>query len=558
MDLLPGTCMNSVLHPTTGQFDLPLASPAFISYRLRAPGPRLQMRPTLNGSSEWIQQACSDFEQATGVPMEHAESDQSVALHGQTDCLWSRELEREDDHLGQLRIRQSMISLATVDPQVILRMADIVGDLLTNALIENRRNHEYTEMVSELIDAASQSASDPNPIEAINRLLRTALELTSFRSVGFFLLSPDASELKLKASMSIDAGRIPFPLRKVEDAPYDFRVLQQSQVTLNSETGSSELIWMPPGARIGLGLPVTSGEKPLGTLWFFDRRQRKISDRETAVIGSISSQIAASLDRAVLQRGNRRSEQIQKELEQVGASEEVIANSKFDLPDGLDVDGFCSSRFEIGGDFFDAVRIDSNRVMIAIADACGHSIPAAMISSVTRGAFRSVVRSLPIERVRTEVVLSELNEVIYDLVPMGRFVTMLLLLIDTRTGMMQISSAGHPPPLRVSSSGKTSSITGSQDLMLGAIPQHDYQRVNYQLSSGDFLVLFTDGITEAQNARRSMFRDEGIEAVVRDQSWSSSSDVVDAVNRKMERHTGTANQADDRTLVVLRYTQPED
>lgn len=511
------------------------------------------MRPTSTSANDWISDTCLRFERATGVRLIHQSVTEFQEQTEPDDLAWSRAIRDHGLDFGRLMIAPDTLPADADRAELVCRLADVVVELLGRSLCETERLAYYSEMLCELVDVASHAAINTNPVQAINRLLQTALQLTKYRSIAFFLLNPGSSELRLKASLTLDTGHIPGPVRNLDDATYDLAALEQKRTTIRRHSSEAEAQWLPSDARMGMVLAVSSEDTPLGTLWAYDRRDRVVTSQDVAILASIARQIAAVLDRLVLKRESRQKQQLDRELGVASVSSAQFHNDDFNLPDGIDVSGYCDNRHEIGGDFVELLELDQERMLVAVADACGNSIPAAIVSSTTRGALRSLVHTRRDSELSTGELMAELNLVVHDLMPVGKFITMLLGLIDLKNRTFLLTNAGHPPPIIVSRTGQTKPLIASHGLMLGAIGSADYEETLVTYEPGDSLILFTDGITEAQCSRRTMFRDAGIDDVIRNREWDSAEQIVEAITDSLDEHRGRSREQDDQTLIVIRF-----
>lgn len=158
---------------------------------------------------------------------------------------------------------------------------------------------------------------------------------------------------------------------------------------------------------------------------------------------------------------------------------------------------------QVAGDIYDFMELDETRLAILIADVSGHGVPAALIASMVKGAFRAQNDVLD----RPDLVLTGMNRILTGGLE-ANFVTASCVFIDTRRGILRSSSAGHPPMLRRSAAMPDYEETGCNGLILGQFPDAAYEFQELSLTPGDRLILYTDGITEAENTNEEQFGDE--------------------------------------------------
>lgn len=199
----------------------------------------------------------------------------------------------------------------------------------------------------------------------------------------------------------------------------------------------------------------------------------------------------------------------------------------------------------VAGDFYEFVPVDRNRVGFLVADVSGHGVPAALIASMIKVAMQSVV-SRPEDPAE---VLRGLNRSVGRQLR-GQFVTAAYLWLDTETHKAAYSAAGHPPLLRWRE-GKLEGIE-SNGLLFGFTPDSDFPVRNLELKPGDRFLLYTDGITDPENAHGDSFGDCKLEQIVRENQAGEPSELSNQLLSEISRwQPAAATQQDDITLIVI-------
>ena len=221
----------------------------------------------------------------------------------------------------------------------------------------------------------------------------------------------------------------------------------------------------------------------------------------------------------------------------------------------FDIAGRNQSMESVGGDLFDFSPITDKILGLAIADASGHGLPAALqVRDIYTGLRMGLGRDFKIVR-----TVERLNNIISTSTLTSRFVSMFYGELELNGGFIGVN-AGHPPPFHLSAKGKTTFLDAGGPV-LGPLPNASYDRSFVQMKPGDLLVLYTDGITEtlraSQDSQESDDREEyGVERlleVARSQQGRSAEDVIEAIFQSLEEWSGGAPAQDDCTLVVVVY-----
>jgi phosphoserine phosphatase RsbU/P len=199
----------------------------------------------------------------------------------------------------------------------------------------------------------------------------------------------------------------------------------------------------------------------------------------------------------------------------------------------------------VAGDFYEFVPVDGKRAGFLVADVTGHGVPAALIASMIKVAMKSVVSCAHEPR----QVLRGLNGILYGQ-PRDQLVSAAYLWLDIENRKALYSAAGHPPLLRWREA-KLERIE-SNGLLFGVNPEADYPVCDLSIQSGDRFLLYTDGVTEPQNASGDSFGDRRLEQVVRDNQSRLPSELSEQLLSEIRVwQSASVAQQDDITLIVI-------
>ena len=219
-----------------------------------------------------------------------------------------------------------------------------------------------------------------------------------------------------------------------------------------------------------------------------------------------------------------------------------------DIADKIDIAALMTPAKDVGGDFYDFFRIDDQRIGFVIADVSGKGIPAAIFMAVSR----TLIRATGIRGGSPAECITYSNKLLAAESVDCMFVTVFYGIMDITTGEISYCNAGHNPPYVIKNGGEVSPLPMSQDPMAGAIEGLDYHVASLQLNHGDTLVLFTDGVTEAMNAKFEEFGDQRLEQALKGLKQGSCQQAVEAVKADVAAFTDGAEQSDDITILALK------
>ena len=203
----------------------------------------------------------------------------------------------------------------------------------------------------------------------------------------------------------------------------------------------------------------------------------------------------------------------------------------------------------VGGDFYDFFFVDDHHLAFAIGDVTGKGVPAAIFMAVSR----TMLRATGARGLATDACLSLVNDALYAESIASMFVTCFYGVLDTRTGTVEYTNAGHNPPYLLGHDGRVTATPAIGGLFLGAFDKARYQRTTVQLEPGDSLVLFTDGISEAVNADDQQYGEPRLEACLAPLAGAAADQVVASVVADVDAFSAGAAQADDMTMMCLTF-----
>ena len=204
---------------------------------------------------------------------------------------------------------------------------------------------------------------------------------------------------------------------------------------------------------------------------------------------------------------------------------------------------------EVGGDFYDFYLTDGNTLNFLVADVSGKGIPAAMFMMRAKTELKTLTEAgMSIDEVftRGNAALCEGNDA-------GMFVTAWQGGINLKNGLVQFANAGHNPPIVRHGDGKFEYLKSRAGFVLAGMDGVKYKPRELQLQPGDILYMYTDGVTEATNARNELYGEDRLLAIANSREFTDMQDLCRAIKADVDAFVGEAPQFDDITMVALRY-----
>ena len=252
------------------------------------------------------------------------------------------------------------------------------------------------------------------------------------------------------------------------------------------------------------------------------------------------------------QREHLQLESIQSDLAVAGEIQKAILPCRFPpFPEITDLDIYASMTpaKEIGGDFYDFFRLDDDRIGLVIADVSGKGVPAALFMAVSN----TLLRSIALTKDNSRECIEELNRLICRVNVNSMFVTVFYGILNHRTGELDYTNGGHNPAYILrGKNGELERLGRFPNLVVGGFEDFSYKSESAQLNPGDSLFLYTDGITEAFDAKEQPFGDERLEDSLVELYHDDAKTIIEGVYADLGDFIGDTTQSDDITMVVVK------
>jgi sigma-B regulation protein RsbU (phosphoserine phosphatase) len=303
-----------------------------------------------------------------------------------------------------------------------------------------------------------------------------------------------------------------------------------------------------------VAVPITGAAGIIAVLVAADRESRDGSigafeDNELRLLSLFASQVGIAMENARLHREALEKQAMERELELAATIQRDILPKKIPDVAGVEIATFSKPARQVGGDYHAFFEREGVLTMI-VADVAGKSIPAALLVS----ALHAAMHLLFAEGRELGDIATELNRHIHQWSAENKFVTMIMVSIDMENETVRFVNAGHNPCYVVS--GDRLDQMKSHGLPIGILGTSKYMTQTRPFPAGSAVVLYSDGITEAENAAGEEFENARLEALLREHSTAGANELRDRIAGAVEAFTGEAPQKDDETLVIARAWSP--
>ncbi len=420
---------------------------------------------------------------------------------------------------------------------MVMPMRDAIEDI--------DRSRERTGILASL---ALQFIEDRPMEELFEFILDRVMALLSPSRVALALLGSDGKtfqNVRVRRSNAGDSTDLAISRTLLAEVMGERSVISFVDTAQNEKLARAESI-IGQHIRSAVCAPLIVGDAVLGVLYLdFLAIRGAITHEDIRLIAQIARLGAAKLETTRLREEAILKAKIDEELRTA-----YVIQSRL-LPTTLPcVDKYCFAGSNkpcktVSGDYYDVIVRPDGRVYFIIADVSGKGVTAALVMSGLATAFNIFTRSDP----KPADLVHEINITLAPKTAPTKFATLVAGVLDPETGVIDFANAGHVPPLVVTRSGVNR--LGSTDLVVGLFPQAQYRNQTVQLESGDSLVLFTDGVTEAENSAEDQLGLESVEVLLGQRHGANANELLESIDQHVLSFVGETPLADDLTMFVI-------
>ncbi len=428
----------------------------------------------------------------------------------------------------------------------------LANHLKNSAMAERRRNAHCR--VSQILIGASDSGI------AFRLILQAVCEAVGWE-VGLFWLVDGASEKlhcieswgrRTDVASEFDRASREFKFSKGEGFPG--RVWKADDVVMVPDMAKdTDLTRWRLAANVGLhqaiGFPVRHGEELLGVMEFIGRDIGDVNEQLVELMNSIGSQLSQFIELRNAEKAIRE-QNLDRNLAR-RIQEGLLPKAMPSLP-GFQFAARASFASEVGGDYFDFLPMTvecQDCLGLAIGDASGHGVAAALLIAETRAYLQALALMLH----EPGTMLSLANRRLAHQIESDHFVTHLLVRLDPGKKNLVYAGAGHCPGYVLDHRGCTKAVLASAGPPLGVDPSSDYSLSSeIALNPGDLILLFTDGLSEASSPEGQMFGEGRLLDSIRQHRKLSPDEILNTLFQAVTTYSRRAAQSDDATAVILK------
>lgn len=300
-----------------------------------------------------------------------------------------------------------------------------------------------------------------------------------------------------------------------------------------------------------LSVPLLCKGNLIGVVNLFNKKNDDgFTTDDQRLLSIIASQSAQVIENARLYEEEKQLHEYEQDLEMArGIQNNLLPKESPRIP-GFDVAGKSYAAREVGGDYFDFIDLGDSRWSIAVGDVSGKGVPASLLMSN----LQATLRNQALNNVSLVDCISKTNRFLFLNTEANQFATLFSGILDARDRTFSYVNAGHNYPLLLTNSGEMLELqTGG--MILGLLPDRPYQEESRKFQPGELLVIYSDGVTEAENELEEQFGENRLQEIIRQHQRLPADQLLNKIYNEVIKFSGPTRQNDDITLVIIKALQ---
>lgn len=416
---------------------------------------------------------------------------------------------------------------------------------------ENRRLRRAVEELSVLNDLARAIGASLNTQEIMQTIIHRSIRALHAEQGVITLVDRESSDAMrtLVRTMVSSNDHQQFHLHQ---SLLGWMHLNKKPLLMNNPTNDPRFqgVKFESSIRSLLSVPMMVKSELIGVLTIYNKKNGVgFTEEDQRLLAIIAAQSGQVVENARLYEEEQKFFHVQEEVRLASKIQLELLPKKTPQIPGYDIAGKSIPAQVVGGDYFDFMPISNHRLAFCVGDVSGKGLPASLLMANLQATLRGQVLlgSSAKECVRRS------NTLLYHSTGTDRFVTLFYGLLDSESHRIQFTNAGHNHPVLFSSRGEHRTLeTGG--LVLGILEDFSYEDETVPFATGDTLVVYSDGITEALNKNEHFFGEDQLLDIIRQHQDVPSDQLIDHVLKAVQQHSQGMPQTDDMTLVVIKRT----
>jgi sigma-B regulation protein RsbU (phosphoserine phosphatase) len=418
-------------------------------------------------------------------------------------------------------------------------------------LVMARTSKQQLERDEQIYELTTLVAGEFSLLEVLDKLAEAAVKITGVKACSIRLLDPQTGDLEMRSTYGLSEEYRNKGVVSKED-PVIKAAFAGEAVILDDMRVDGRVRYREAAAKEGLVSQLTVAMqfrgRDIGVLRLYSPRPKNFYEDDIKLARAVASQCAVAITNARLYAKAIEGAKVSQQMRLAGILQRRMIPEKAPQIAGLDVAAAYVPCFDVGGDLYDFIRLSDSHLVITIADVIGKGIPAAIMTSMFRGAVRAYADVGGAGLIQQTI--ERLNRMACRECTTGEFISLFYTLIDVGQMMVTYCNCGHEPTLLIRA-GQVNELTKG-GLVLGVDEKAEYEIAKVMLAKDDTLLFSTDGLTDAVNFEGELWGRQRMLEAAKKFAKEPAAIMLHNILGYRRRFVGLSKQIDDTSIVVIR------
>ncbi len=417
-------------------------------------------------------------------------------------------------------------------------------------VIENARLYSEVKRKSLqnrlLLEIGLKISSSLNVNEVLETIIDSVKRLVSYNAAGIFLVDREEKVLRRMVTRGYDTQLLDKIPVKINLGISGKVIRSKKSIIINNVQKESSYYTVRRETHSQLTLPMLIADEVIGIMVLESDMINHFTRSDLELLMTFASQASLAIDNAQLFEGYMQKEQLENQLIVASKVQQALLPGRPPKFPGIQIATLSLSSQIVGGDMFDFFRFNKNELGISIGDVSGKGAPGGILMAALYAGFRSLLKEIyPVVE-----IVARLNNFMTEATAEGYYATFFFGILDRTSKQFTYTNAGHNPPVLVRKN-KTIRFLKTGGIVLGFLGDQEYKQETLQLESGDYVVFYTDGVTEVKNSQGKEFGEDRLVSFIRENYGHTPVELKNDLIKRLRTFSAQPEFEDDVTLIIL-------
>src|SRR6266498_4275742 len=419
------------------------------------------------------------------------------------------------------------------------------------------RGLSTTDKLRMLLDITKTISRSLNLQEVLNLVMDTLDSLIPYDAAGIFVLhcvdqariaeGEEPCEFQAEAVRGYDIDELSGLHLKLGEGFIGHVALNREPIISPDVRNDPIYVNARAETRSEMVAPIISNEEVIGVFDLESDELNAYYEDDLQVLMMLASQVAIIIEKVMLHEQLIEKKRLEGQLEVARQVQLELLPPNDPKLEGFDISAYNFPTEEVSGDYYDWVPIYDDQIGLVVADVSGKGVPAALLMAFLRASLRAATHT----GYALHISMAKVNYLLWESIERNQYVTAFYGILDVTNKPLAYTNAGHTPPMLLDKDGIYSFIERGS-VPLGMFRDTRYHEYYLTTSPGELLVLYTDGVTEAQNPQGEEFGRERLAEVVKTHRHLNARELITAVHKEVIDWTDGRGASDDVTFFVIK------